>query len=136
MLPPFVDVFIAPVRDSQAAQIATIALMVLTLVDILFGVFNAILVHQNFSSHELRKGLIRKLGNFGMLLVADVIDALLLGGLNIGIQPIYIVLVTAFCLMEIGSVIELWADAHPEYRGTGIWKILENAKGKGRDEDA
>lgn len=134
-MPHYIDVFLAPVRDNQIAQVVTLAMMVLTLFDILFGVFNAMFIHNNFSSHELRKGLIRKLGNFGMLVVADVIDAMLLSGLNIGFQPIYIVLVTAFALMEIGSIIELWADGHPEYRGTGVWKILENTKGKAKTDE-
>ncbi len=130
-MPTYIDVFLSPVRDNPVAQTLTVALLFLTALDILFGVVNAARFQQNFSSHELRQGLLRKLENFGMLVLADVIDAILLSGFDLGFQPIYVGLAGAFCLMEIGSVIELWAEVHPECAGTGIWKILNNVKGNG-----
>jgi len=133
-MPPYIDIFLSPIRDSQIAQALVIALLILTALDLLFGVFNAMFFQNNFSSHELRKGLLRKLGNFGMLCVAVVIDGILLSGFDLGFQPIFVTLAGAFCLMEISSVIELWAEAHPECKGTGVWKLLENAKGKASDQ--
>ena len=53
--------FLAPIMD-QKAQVAIIALMVLALMDVLFGVANAFFIQHDFSSHEFRNGLIRKLG--------------------------------------------------------------------------
>ena len=132
-MPSYIDIFVSPIRDNKTAQALVIALLILTALDLLFGVFNAMFFQNNFSSHELRKGLLRKLGNFGMLCVAVVIDGILLSGFDLGFQPIFVTLAGAFCLMEIGSVIELWADAHPECKGTGVWKLLENAK-KGHDQ--
>ena len=131
-MPEFIDPFFAPIRDSQPAQVGTVALLVLTLADILFGVANAMFFQQDFSSHELRRGLFRKLGNFGMLLVADILDALLLGGLDLGFQPIYIATVSAFVLMEVASIFELWGAVHPEFQDTPIWAFFANAKGKGK----
>ena len=133
-MPPYIDIFLSPIRDSQIAQALVIALLILTALDLLFGVFNAMFFQNNFSSHELRKGLLRKLGNFGMLCVAVVIDGILLSGFDLGFQPIFVTLAGAFCLMEISSVIELWAEEHPERKGTGVWKLLENAKGKASDQ--
>lgn len=129
-MPHFFDVFIAPVRDNPVAQVLTVAMTVLTFLDVIYGVFNAAFIQSKFSSHEFRKGLVRKLGNFGMLVMADIIDGILLGGFDLGFQPIYVALAGAFCIMEVGSIIELWAEVHPEYKGTGIWKILDNVKGK------
>ena len=134
MMPPYIDIFLSPIRDSQIAQALVTALLALTALDLAFGMANAMFFQNNFSSHELRKGLLRKLGNFGMLCVAVVIDGILLSGFDLGFQPIFVTLAGAFCLMEIGSVIELWADAHPECKGTGVWKLLENAKGKASDQ--
>ena len=129
-MPQFIDVFVSPVRDNPVAQVLIVAMLVLTALDLVFGISNAMFFHQNFSSHELRKGLLRKLGNFGMLCIADVIDGILLSGFNFGFQPIFVTLAGAFCLMEIASIIELWGEAHPEYQDTGVWRILESTKDK------
>lgn len=129
-MPQFIDVFISPIRDNPIAQVLMVAMLFLTALDLLFGMANAAFFQRNFSSHELRKGLLRKLGNFGVLCIADIIDGILLSGFDLGFQPIFVTLAGAFCLMEIASIIELWGDAHPEYQGTGVWRILENVKGK------
>jgi hypothetical protein len=57
---PF-EYFIVPIMDDKA-QVAIIALMTLALMDVLFGVVNAWFVQHDFSSHEFRNGLVRKLG--------------------------------------------------------------------------
>lgn len=132
-MPQYLDVFISPIRDNPVAQVLTVALLALTALDVVAGVVNAA-AQSRFSSHQFRKGLIRKLENFGIMVMADIIDGILLGGFDLGFQPIYVALAGAFCLMEVGSLIEIWADGHPEYKGTGVWRILESVRGEDEPE--
>jgi toxin secretion/phage lysis holin len=124
VLPHSIDVFLSPVRDNPAAQTATVAFLLLMLVDVMYGMLNAAF-QGKFASGKLRDGLMRKTGNLLMLLVADAMDALLLGGLNITVQPVYIVLASAMCIMEIKSIYETWRDSHPELRDSDVDKVLQ-----------
>ena len=124
VLPHSIDVFLSPVRDNPAAQTVTAAFLTLAMLDVAYGMVNAAFQHK-FSSSKLRDGLMRKTGNFIMLLVADAMDGLLLGGLNITVQPVYIVLSSAMCIMEIKSIYETWRGSHPELRDSDVDKILQ-----------
>ena len=119
--------FLAPILDDRA-QVAIIALMALALMDVLFGVTNAFFVQHDFSSHQLRAGLIRKLGNLGMVVMADVIDAMLLGGLNLGIQPVLMTITVSLAVMEIMSLLEIFAEMHPEISDAPWYKMLRDSK--------
>lgn len=119
--------FLAPILDIRA-QVAIIALMALALLDVLLGVFNAMFIKHNFSSHEFRAGLIRKLGNLCMVVVADIIDAMLLGGLDLGIQPVLLTITVSLSAMEIMSLLEIYAEMHPEISDTEWYKMLRNSK--------
>ena len=94
------EVFLQPVQDPQA-QIVIIALALLALLDVLFGVINAMFIQHDFSSHEFREGLIRKISNFGIIVAADVVDGMLLGGLELGFQPVLMSVVISLTLMEL-----------------------------------
>jgi toxin secretion/phage lysis holin len=119
--------FLAPIQDDKA-QVAIMALMVLALLDVLFGVINAWFVQHDFSSHQFRAGLIRKLGNLGMVVMADVIDAMLLGGLNLGIQPVLMTITVSLAVMEIMSLLEIFAEMHPEISDAPWYKMLRDSK--------
>lgn len=121
------EYFIAPILDDRA-QVAIIALMVLALLDVLFGVVNAFFVQHDFSSHQFRAGLIRKLGNLGMVVMADVIDAMLLGGLALGIQPVLMTITVSLAVMEIMSLLEIFAEMHPEISDAPWYKMLRDGK--------
>lgn len=121
------EYFIAPILDDRA-QVAIIALMVLALMDVLFGVANAFFVQHDFSSHQFRAGLIRKLGNLGMVVMADVIDAMLLGGLELGIQPVLMTITVSLAVMEIMSLLEIFAEMHPEISDAPWYKMLRDSK--------
>lgn len=123
---PF-EVFIAPIID-QKAQIAVIALCILGLLDVLFGVLNAVFVQHDFSSHEFRSGLIRKLSNLGMVAAADVIDAMLLGGLELGYQPVLLTITVSLALMELASLLEIYAEMHPEISDAAWYQMLLRSK--------
>ena len=125
--------FLAPIMD-QRAQVAIIALMVLALMDVLFGVVNAFFIQHDFSSHEFRAGLIRKLGNLGMVAMADVIDAMLLGGLDLGVQPVLMTITVSLAVMEIMSLLEIFAEMHPEISDAPWYRMLRNSKEGLRNE--
>lgn len=127
-MPVYFDVFLAPIRDNQVAQILTVGLFILAAMDVFFGVVNAWFMQRNFSSHELRKGLIRKLGNFGMLVMAIILDGILLGGFNLGFQPLYVGITSALILMEVASLLEIFAQMHPELADTELYKMLKRGK--------
>ena len=119
--------FLAPIMD-QKAQVAIIALMILALMDVLFGVANAFFIQHDFSSHEFRNGLVRKLGNLGMVAMADVIDAMLLGGLDLGVQPVLMTITVSLAVMEIMSLLEIFAEMHPEISDAPWYKMLSDSK--------
>lgn len=131
-MPPY-HYFIQPILNPQA-QVAIIALMALALLDVFFGVVNAWFVQHDFSTHEFRQGLIRKLSNFGVVCAADVVDAMLLGGLELGFQPVLMAVCVSLILMELGSLMEIFAEIHPEISESTWWQML--AHGKEQKEQA
>ena len=119
--------FIAPLRGT-AAQTLIIALLMLSLLDVLFGTANAMFVAHDFSSHKFREGLIRKLSNLGLMCMADIIDAMLLSGIELGFQPIFIVVGVSLALMEVWSLLEIYAEMHPEISESDWYKMLLRSK--------
>ena len=119
--------FIAPLRGT-AAQTLIIALLMLSLLDVLFGTANAMFVAHDFSSHKFREGLIRKLSNLGLMVMADIIDAMLLSGLDLGFQPIFITVGVSLALMEVWSLLEIYAEMHPEISESDWYKMLLRSK--------
>lgn len=135
-MPSSLEVFLQPVRDGRA-QTAVIALFVLAALDVLFGVTNAMFVQHDFSSHEFRAGLIRKLSNFGVVIAADVVDAMLLGGLELGFQPVLLTVTVSLALMELWSLLEIFAEMHPEISSAEWYQMLLRSKdglNKGGDQ--
>lgn len=126
-MPSSIDVFIQPVRDGRA-QTAIIALFILAALDVLFGVINAMFVQHDFSSHEFRAGMIRKLSNFGVVAAADVVDAMLLGGLELGFQPVLLTVTISLALMELWSLLEIFAEMHPEISDAPWYQMLLRSK--------
>lgn len=124
---PVLDPFIEPLRGT-AAQTLIIALLMLSLLDVVFGVLNAMFVAHDFSSHKFREGLIRKLSNLGLMCVADIIDAMLLSGIDLGYQPIFIAVGVSLALMEVWSLLEIYAEMHPEISDTDWYKMLLRSK--------
>lgn len=123
MLEPFIE----PLRGT-AAQTLIIALLMLSLLDVLFGTANAMFVAHNFSSHKFREGLIRKLSNLGLMCMADIIDAMLLSGIDLGFQPIFLVVGVSLALMEVWSLLEIYAEMHPEISESDWYKMLLRSK--------
>lgn len=129
-MPQYVDVFIAPIRDNPTAQVLTVGLLLLALLDVIMGAANAWFFQRNFQSHEFRKGIIRKLANCGLMVVALIMDGMLLGGLDLGFQPIYVTVGVALALMEVASLLEIFAQMHPELADSEIYRMLRRGKDK------
>lgn len=124
---PLLQPFIAPLRGT-AAQTLIIALLMLSLLDVLFGTANAMFVAHDFSSHKFREGLIRKLSNLGLMCMADIIDAMLLSGIDLGFQPIFLAVGVSLALMEVWSLLEIYAEMHPEISESDWYKMLLRSK--------
>lgn len=124
---PMLEPFIEPLRG-PAAQTLIIALLMLSMLDVLMGSANAMFVQHDFSSHKFREGLIRKLSNLGLMCVADIIDAMLLSGIDLGYQPIFMAVGVSLALMEVWSLLEIYAEMHPEISESDWYKMLLRSK--------
>lgn len=124
---PVLDPFIEPMRGT-APQTLIIALLMLSLLDMFFGSINAMFIQHDFSSHVFREGLVRKLSNLGMMVMADIVDAMLLSGMNLGFQPIFMTVGISLALMEIWSLLEIYAEMHPEISESDWYKMLLRSK--------
>lgn len=127
-------VFAQPISDPRA-QVAVVALLALAALDVVFGVLNAWFVQRDFSSHEFRNGLIRKLSNLGVVIAADIVDAMLLGGLDLGYQPVLMTVTVSLALMELASLMEIYAEMHPEISDTTWYQMLAHSKDGLRREE-
>lgn len=121
------DPFIEPMRGT-APQTLIVALLMLSLLDMFFGSINAMFIQHDFSSHVFREGLVRKLSNLGMMVMADIVDAMLLSGMNLGFQPIFMTVGISLSLMEIWSLLEIYAEMHPEISESEWYRMLLRSK--------
>ena len=127
----FADAFLAPIRDSVAAQVGITAVLVLIVLDILFGLGNAI-GHKEYSSEKMRQGIGHKCAELGFILVGLVVDATIIGGFDLGFSaPVLVSICVYLCLMEIGSLLETFADMNPQLAGSPLFKLLESVEHHG-----
>lgn len=126
---PLLQPFIEPLRG-PVPQTLIVALLMLSLLDMLFGSLNAMFVAHDFSSARFREGLIKKLSNLGLMCVADIVDAMLLSGLDLGFQPIFVTVGVSLALMEVWSLLEIYAEMHPEISDADWYKMLLRSKGR------
>lgn len=127
MVPLWLDVFLSPVRDCFPAQVAIVALVVLILLDWVFGVGNACAKHE-FSSEKMRLGIGHKCSELGFVLVGIVADAMFFAGLDLGFTgPILTAIALYLCVMEIGSLLETFAKINPQLADSPVFKLLESA---------
>lgn len=133
MVPIYIDVFISPVRDNPVAQAAMIALLALILLDWIFGIANA-LIHHEFSSAKMREGIAHKCAELGFAMVGILADGLIFAGLDIGINgPVLLAVVSYLCVMEIGSLLEIFTKMNPALASSPIFKLLASAHTKELD---
>lgn len=121
------ELFLEPVKSSEVAQVAIIAVVLLTLLDVCFGVLNALL-HREFSSSKMREGIAHKSTSFGFILVADVVDAAIIAGLDLGFAaPVLVFACSYLVLMEIASLLETFCKLNPNLKDTPLFKLFAAA---------
>lgn len=136
MAPQYIDVFLSPVRDNGQIQAALFAFMLLVLLDVIFGISNALMT-KNFSSTVLREGIVHKLSEFGIIAVGVIVDGLLFAGLDLGFNgPVLAFFLLALIVMELGSIMELLAELNPALKNNAAFKLLASVKEPEYDEGA
>ena len=134
MAPQYIDVFLSPVRDNAQIQAALFAFMALVILDVIFGISNALMT-KNFSSTVLRYGIVHKLSEFGIIAVGIIIDGLLFAGLDLGFNgPVLAFFLIALIVMELGSIMELLAELNPQLKNNAAFKLLASVKEPEREE--
>ena len=124
-IPLYIDAFLAPIRDEQAAQVAVMAVLLLTVLDVIFGLVNAI-ASKSFSSAKMRAGIAHKSASMGFLLVGIVVDGTIIGGLDLGFSaPVLTTICVYLCLMEVASLLETFALLNPHLSNSPLFRLLE-----------
>lgn len=114
----------SPVRDNDAAQVAIMAVLLLIVLDVLFGVLNA-LMHHEFSSEKMRQGIAHKCTELGFLLVGIIVDGCIVGGVDLGYSaPVLTGASVYICVMEIASLMEIFTKLNPALADTPVFKLL------------
>ena len=129
MTPYFVDVFLAVIRDNPTAQVAFMAVLLFILLDWIFGVASAVAAKE-FSSQKMRDGISHKCSELGFCLVGLIIDGTIVGGVDLGYTaPCFTAICGYVCLMEIGSLLEIFSRMNPQLADSPIFKLLKQNKG-------
>ena len=136
-LPIWIDVFIAPIRDSSTAKVACVAVLLLVLMDVVFGVLCACM-RKEFSSEKMRQGIGHKCSELGFMLMGLIIDGTIVGGIDLGIgikAPVLVTICTYIALMEIGSLMETFVMMNPSLENSPLFKLLNDVKGNNKEKE-
>lgn len=130
-MPTYLDTFFAPIRDSQANQVLIMALFIGIAVDVILGVASAAL-RCEIKSRKMREGAMHKLAEVGLVIVADILDGMLMGGLMLTVAPVLPSTVSFLALMELFSICENCVKMNPDFAQVPligqIAKLLHDAK--------
>jgi len=125
--------FIQPILE-PAAQVAVIGVLLLILLDFVIGVVGA-LFQREFSSEKMRAGLLHKFTELACIALATVLDGVLVGGLELTVQPVLIATCCYLIVMEAGSILELVKKYNPDAAGLVGW-LAQFVRPKGGIENA
>jgi len=135
-MPPYLDTFFSPVRDSQTNQVLIMALLIGIAVDIVIGVTGAALRHE-IKSRKMREGAMHKLAEVGLVIVADILDGMLMGGLKLTMAPVLPSTTAFLALMELFSICENCVKMNPDFSEVPligqVAKLLHEAKSDQKD---
>lgn len=121
------ETLLSPIRDCFPAQVAIAVLLILILLDWVFGIGNACMKHE-FSSEKMRQGIGHKCTELGFILLGILVDALISVGFDLGFHgPILTTIALYLCIMEIGSLLETFAKINPELASSPVFKLLKTA---------
>jgi len=123
--PDYLDHFLAPIRDSPQAQTALMALLLLIVIDVVLGVAAAAKSH-DLQSAKMRAGAWHKVGEMGVVAIADVVDGMLMGGLDIGFSaPVCTAVIIYLCANEVVSCLEKSVKLYPGLKDSPALKLLK-----------
>lgn len=122
--PDYLDHFIAPIRDSPQAQTALMALLLLIVLDVVLGIAAAVKSH-DIQSSKMRAGAWHKVGELGVVAIADIADGMLMGGLDIGFaSPVCTAVIVYLCINEVVSCLEKSVKLYPGLKNSPALKLL------------
>ena len=125
--PDYLDHFLAPIRDSPQAQTALMALLLLIVLDVVLGVSAAAKNH-DLQSSEMRAGAWHKVGELGVVAIADIADGMLMGGLDIGFAaPVCTAVIVYLCINEVVSCLENSVKLNPELKDSPALNLLKES---------
>ena len=125
--PNYLDHFLAPIRDSPQAQTALMALLLLIVLDVILGLAAAA-KNRDIQSSEMRAGAWHKVGELGVVAIADVADGMLMGGLDIGFSaPVCTAVIVYLCINEIVSCLENSVKLNPELKDSPALNLLRES---------
>lgn len=132
--PAFIDAFLSPVRDSVAAQVGISAVLLLMVLDIVFGLANAF-AKKEYQSSKMREGIAHKCAELGFLLVGIVADATIIGGVDLGFSaPVLVTVCVYLAVMEIGSLLETFAKMNPQLAKSPLFRLLASVTTRDEEE--
>lgn len=125
MQPPiFIDVFLSPLRDNGVAQVAFMAFCFLMLLDILLGYASAV-KSKTVKSAKMREGLWHKTGELGVIAVGDVLDGMMLGGIDMPFSaPVTTAMIVYLAINEAVSCMENIVKLDPELGDKRFFRVL------------
>ena len=125
--PDYLDHFLAPIRDSPQAQTALMALLLLIVLDVVLGLAAAAKNH-DLQSSEMRAGAWHKIGELGVVAIADIADGMLMGGLDIGFAaPVCTAVNVYLCINEVVSCLENCGKLNPELKDSPALNLLKES---------
>lgn len=132
VIPDYIEVFYAPVRDSLPIQVLLVALCGLILCDLIFGMAAAA-KNGEFDSAKVRQGLWHKAGELALVMMAMIIDAVVLAGITVPFDVPSGGAILAVCLglvvMEISSLLEIAVKLNDQLASLPIFKQLKSVNG-------
>jgi len=128
MHPPFfIDVFMEPLRDNSVAQVAFTAFCFLMILDILLG-YAAAVKGKTVKSSKMREGLWHKTGEMGIIVVGDILDGMLLGGIDMPFTaPVTTAMIVYLAINEAVSCMENIVKLDPELGDKRFFRVLMDA---------
>lgn len=125
MQPPiFIDVFLSPLRDNGVAQVAFAAFCFLMVLDVLLG-YAAAVKGKSVKSAKMREGLWHKTGELGVVAVGDVLDGMLLGGIDMPFSaPVTTAMIVYLAINEAVSCMENAVKLDPELGDKRFFRVL------------
>lgn len=118
-MPPYIQSFIDPLLD-PTAQVSIVGVCLLIMLDLLVGIVGAVMT-KTFSSEKMRSGLLHKFTELSCIALGIILDGILIGGLNLGFEPVLLATCTYVAIMELGSVLELIRKYNPDAEGIVGW---------------